>query len=314
MNVVAKRWMLRAKSKNLANVIDEFQQSALSNVSPQTREWYRKRLALLARFLGEERSIRDIKEADLVKWSRSLEDQTLAIDTRHGYLRAARRLFYWSHERRIIAQNPAKDIQLPGLPRQGRKGISDNHLRDILLAAQSDLRDYALLLFLASTGARRGGVANLKLSDLNLDKPEPLCRQAQVFEKGRKERTVVMDRETYDALLAWLRKRNSRSDYVFISRRGTPLTADGVSEVVERYKRVLKIDGKCSPHQWRHRWFRVLISNGMPLSQAAQLGGHESVGLTYQFYGQFAMSELQTAYDKSCDRLTQRESAQEPQT
>jgi hypothetical protein len=36
----------------------------------------------------------------------------------------------------------------------------------------------------------------------------------------------------------------------------------------------------------------------MPLTQAAQIGGHESVQLTYQYYGQFASSELQEAYDK----------------
>lgn len=69
-------------------------------------------------------------------------------------------------------------------------------------------------------------------------------------------------------------------------------------QCIERDKARLGIRGRCSPHMWRHRWFRRMLSNRMPLTQAAQLGGHENVELTYQYYGQFAVDELQDAYDR----------------
>jgi integrase/recombinase XerD len=188
---------------------------------------------------------------------------------------------------------------LPKLPRHGRSGIKDEHAVMILEAARErSVRDYAMLLVFATTSARRGGVARLKLSHLHTDEPEPFCRQIQVIEKGGQERTVMMDDLTLDALRAWLAVRPSESEFVFVTRTGQPLKVDSVSSVLGRYKKRLGIVGRCSPHQWRHRWFRRLLANRMPLVQAAQLGGHKSVTVTYEFYGQFAMGELQEAYDK----------------
>jgi len=160
------------------------------------------------------------------------------------------------------------------------------------------VRDYAMLLVFQSTSARRGGVSDIKLSDLNLDQPEPDCRKIQVVEKGQKERTVMMDKETYNALIEWLKIRPQGSEYVFVSDKGEKLKPNSISEVIRRYKERLGIKGPCSPHQWRHRWFRRILSNGMPLGQAAQLGGHETTTVTHQFYGQYAIKELIESYDK----------------
>ena len=108
----------------------------------------------------------------------------------------------------------------------------------------------------------------------------------------------MMDYDTFYALRDWLAVRPRGSDYVFVTNKGTPLKSASISEVIDRYKHRLGITGHCSPHQWRHRWFRRILTNKMPITQAAQLGGHDTIAVTYQFYGQFAMNELQQAYDK----------------
>jgi site-specific recombinase XerD len=281
------------------NAILSFQRLALSGKSPATKQWYAARLSLLARALGETRPLADVLEVDLFKWRERLESQNLAPDTLHGYIRAARRLFRWLLKRGIVEVDLVQDLHLPRLPRRGKRGISDEHALLILEEAKRwSVRDYAMLLFFASTSARRGGVAELRLSDLRLDLPEPLCRQVTVYEKGCKERVVVMDDETLSALRAWMVVRPGGSEFVFVSEKGERLKVNSVSEVIDRYKQRLGIVGKCSPHQWRHRWFRRILSNRMPLTQAAQLGGHETVQLTFQYYGQYAMEDLQSAYDK----------------
>ena len=109
---------------------------------------------------------------------------------------------------------------------------------------------------------------------------------------------MILSDETITALKSWLNVRVSKSDFVFVSADGSPLDVNSISEIIDRYKKRLKICAPCSPHQWRHRWFRRMISAGMPLAQAAQLGGHESTNVTFQFYGQFAIDELQNAYDR----------------
>lgn len=291
--------LLNVQQVTLTDAIESFVRLALSGKADQTKLWYRARLKLLAQFLGEKRPLSNILEIDLIQLREHWEASRLAPDTLHGYLRATRRLFRWLFKRGIISMDITTELHLPRIPRRGRKGISDVHALAILREAQShSKRDYAMLLFFASTSARRGGVASLRLSDLNLDADPPANRQARVIEKGQKERTVIMCAKTLAALRAWLAVRPSGSEFVFVSNQGKPLHANSISEIIDRYKKRLGIVGQCSPHQWRHRWFRILISDRMPLTQAAQLGGHESVKVTYDFYSQFAMDELQEAYDK----------------
>lgn len=280
------------------HAITSFQKIALQGKSPETRKWYESRLRLIAQVLGETRPLVDILEVDLINLREHWEKKNLSPHTLHGYIRALRKLFKWLHRRGMITMDLAAEIPLPRPPRGGRKGISDHHAALILEEARKhSLRDYAMLLFFASSNARRGGVSNLRLADLALDMPEPLRRRVRVLEKGNKERTVIIDNATAAAIEAWLHMRPRGSGYVFTKADGQKLSPNAISEVIDRYKHKLGITGRCSPHQWRHRWFRHMISNGMPLSQAAQLGGHESVNVTFQFYGQFAIDELQAAYD-----------------
>lgn len=299
MNSIQTKVTVEIHHITVMNAIQSFMRIALAGKSPHTKKWYSFRLDLLARHLDETRPLIDVLEVDLLQYREGLEKKNLSPDTLHGYIRALRRLFKWLHRRGIITVNIAEDIHLPKLPKRGRKGISDKHAMMILDAArQHSKRDFAMLLFFASTSARRGGVSSLKLSHLNLDAPEPECRRVQVIEKGNKERSVFMDKETHQALIDYLEVRPGNSDFVFVTPKGKPLKPSAISEVLDRYKARLKISGPCSPHQWRHRWFRRLLQNKMPPTQVAQIGGHSSVQITYQFYGQFASDELQEAFDR----------------
>jgi len=299
MNTKTVDTIIDIQEVGLMHAIVTFKRFALQGLSPETKRWYNCRLSLIAKYLGETRLLSSILTIDLIQLREKWEKQSLSPDTLHGYIRALRRLFRWLFKRNMISADLVQDIPLPKLPKRGRRGISDKNASLILEEAKRwSVRDYAMLLVFTSTSARRGGVADLKLSDLHCQEPEPRCRQLEVIEKGGKERTVMMDNETLTALRAWLVIRPPGSECVFVSDRGKKLNANSVSEVIDRYKMRLGLTGPCSPHQWRHRWFRHILSNGMPLTQAAQLGGHSSTTVTYQFYGQFAVDELRQAYDK----------------
>jgi integrase/recombinase XerD len=157
------------------------------------------------------------------------------------------------------------------------------------------------LMFMESTGARRGGVASLTLSDLALDEAEPLCRRAVVHEKGCRSRTVMMSASCLEAMKAWLAVRRSNTEYVFVDPRfeeDNNLTPGAINQIIARYQKRLGIKGRCSPHQWRHRFVRARLIEGMPLSIASQLAGHKSVTVTAMIYGNLLVDELQKSYDK----------------
>lgn len=308
-----------ATEVTLSQAIDAFLRIEMLGKSSETKAWYRRRLEPLARDLGQERVLSGIMEIDLLDWYERLSARDkryvggssrpevqggLSKDTLHGYVRACKRLFKWLHAKGILQADISADLQLPKLPRRGKKGISDAAAREILSASKGNPRDYALLKFIESTGIRRGGAAHLLLSDLDLENSDPRKRRrVTVHEKGDKTRTVVMSQSAMEAMEAWLAVRPCiADDHVFLGQRPgeawRPLSESGISGVIRRYKESLGIPGKASPHQWRHRWCRKRLQDGMGIKQVSQLAGHESIGVTAQFYGEFAMEELQDAYDK----------------
>lgn len=285
----------------LDNAISAFLEVELSDTSRETVSWYRKRLELFCKKVGGDARLVDLLEVDIWNWHAELKGRKLSEFTRHGHIRAVKRLFAWL-EKRNLTPNLAHDLKLPRLPKQGKKGINDSSALAMLRAAATNKRDYAIMLFIESTACRRGGVAALRLDDLDVDAPEPYCRRATVREKGNKERVVMMSPIALHAIRCWLRVRRSKSEFVFTSQESgcedEGLSPDGISEMFDRYKAELGLTGKCSPHQWRHRKLRRLTQRGMPLNLVSQIAGHQSSTVTTDFYGMFAAAELQAAYDR----------------
>lgn len=181
---------------------------------------------------------------------------------------------------------------------QTHRGVTEEAARQF-----SKLAD--LLLFLAASGARRGGVANLCLADLDLD-----VRRAIVREKGDQEGTVYLTDDAVEAMRAWLAVRPACKDpHVFLGKRNgedwKALTADGVSQILERYKTRLKLQGPCSPHQFRHRLGRRLAERGVTLGTIAQIMRHKDPSVTILHYGGLGSREVQRAYDMALREPTQ---------
>lgn len=302
----------------IQGAIDAFIRHEVGDKSEQTKSWYRKRLMWLADELGHDRLTIDVMDVDLLCWYARLHERRtmyggdgtrpavqghLSAFTLHGHVRAIKRFFKWLTGLGLFDADPSARLKLPTLPKQGRRGISDGNVRAILAAAQGNSRDFALLMFLESTGVRRGGIEDLRLSDLNLVATDPrIRRRATVREKGEKSREVAMSPRALAALEAWLAERPEiGDDHVFIgASQGQPLhplKETGISSILVRYKKSLQLSGNCSPHQWRHRWCRRMIQRRMPIAQVSQLAGHADIKTTVAFYGQFDMDELQDSYD-----------------
>jgi integrase/recombinase XerD len=308
----------------IGQAVDAFLRAEKVEWSKQTETWYRRRLTALAEALGSERLLAEIQEVDLIEWrvrlserlqaygvgsTRPAVDKRLSPSTQRGHVRACKRFFRWLNKKAILPLDLAADLNLPKLPRQGKKGISEMNVRAILEAARDNPRDYALLRFMESTGARRAGVASLLLSDLNLDIQDlRLRRRVMVCEKGDKSRLVIMTPRALAALEAWLAERPKVQDeHVFLGREPGeewhPLTPDGISAILQRYKIRLGIVGPVSPHQWRHRFCRKRVQEGLDLGRVSQLAGHEDPTITIKFYGGFNMDDLQDAYDQHVEDL-----------
>jgi len=248
--------------------------------SPATLIWYRGRLSSLVDFLGVTMFVGAVTIQELRQWRASLAGRYSA-HTLHGYVRAARRLFRWLEDEGEIVYSPARRLELPRLPKGQVKGIEHDDLRKMLDAAsEMGARELALCWFFYSTGARRGGVVGLRLSDLHLD-----CGRAYVHEKNNKTRMVPLIPEAVAAMWAWLSVRPASSDdHVFMGKRG-PLSGIGVYKVLERVAIRAGVDGQWNPHSFRHCRARDWLAAGVPLSVVSQGLGHSGLAVTADIYG-----------------------------
>lgn len=295
--------------------IDLFLQSLSGVRSQATIRWYND---LLRRFAAcfADRLIDEITIYDLRSYRSELvekrtrygggsthpeEAEGLSPFTIHASIKAVKRFFSWCHEEELIPSNPASRLEVPPLPRKTRKGINDEDADKMIRTAKAHPRDYAILCFVRDTGCRIGGVTSLKISNLNLNSNVDAERlQAVVYEKGAQDRTVYLTPTALKALEAWMEIRPDwvSHDLAFTTYGGKPLTEKGVYEIFRRIAQQANIRENWSPHEWRHRFAKTLLSNGANLQQVSQMLGHKSITVTSQFYGKLAQNQVQEAYQR----------------
>ncbi|MFH1872917.1 MAG: tyrosine-type recombinase/integrase [Pseudomonadota bacterium] len=116
-------------------------------------------------------------------------------------------------------------------------------------------RDYTLLLFLYNCGARVSEAAGVRWDDFQLAP----SRQVRLRGKGKKERRLLLWRETVDALHR-LRgvARAENHQHVFLNRHGQPLTRDGIAYILDKHASAVARDRptlahkQITPHVMRH--------------------------------------------------------------
>lgn len=302
------------------DALEDFYLSMEGVVSPKTLVWYKHKLGSLMLDIGDY-DLEKVTIHDLRKWRSKLAKQKqkfvnhptkptidgeLSKHTLHMYVRACRRFFKWMEEEDYIDLNPAKKLELPQKPKSYRRGIKETERDLILNQAKGNERDYAMALFLADTACRVGGIAGLKLRDLDL---ENQC--AVVHEKGRggnkKARLVFFNEKTKRALSDWLeiRPMTPNCPYVFggLKKGGRKngwhgLTESGVYQALKRLAKKAGVEEGYNPHNWRHGAARGMIKNGASLSVVSQILGHSSTQITGDIYGILSENELQEDHAK----------------
>jgi integrase/recombinase XerD len=166
--------------------------------------------------------------------------------------------------------------------------LSDEQLEQVLVSLNANasccgLRDRAIVVCLATLGLRPGEVAELRLDDID-------WRAATVEvgqRKNRRSAVLPLPREAGEAIVAYLRGQRPQTDHrqVFVQhigpRRGEPITASAVSEVVAR---VLRRAGVQAPmvgaYVLRHTVASRMVQRGVSLKEVADFLGHRSLDTT----------------------------------
>src|SRR5699024_7502069 len=121
--------------------------------------------------------------------------------------------------------------------------------------------------------------------------------------KGGKDRYVPFGQYCANALKKYfakartpiMEKYHKEHDYVFINHNGDPITAAGITYVLNQVVKQSSLQTTIHPHELRHTFATHLMSNGADLRAVQELLGHSSLSTT-QIYTHVTTENLQENY------------------
>jgi integrase/recombinase XerC len=175
--------------------------------------------------------------------------------------------------------------------------------RTIAEAAENDkpwlaARNAALITLLYGTGLRISEALSLKRGDV------PLGQSLTVLGKGRKERVVPVlaaVREAVDSYTKLCPFDSGKTQALFLSRRGNPMSAREAQALMQNLRGRLGLPRSATPHALRHSFATHLLQNGRDLRAVQELLGHASLSTT-QKYTEVEGSRVLAVYDAAHPR------------
>ena len=239
---------------------------------------------------------------------RGLAPRSLAI-----VLAAWRGLYRWWGEQGAVASNPVDGVRAPKAAKPLPKALSVDHA--VALAehaveggnAALAARDHAIVELLYGCGLRVGELVGLDARAGRdaagwVDAPDAT---AHVLGKGRKRRSVPVGRPALAALQAWLAHRaplaQSDEAALFVSRRGTRLTAGQVRARLKALALQAGLPTHVHPHMLRHSYASHLLQSSGDLRAVQELLGHANIATT-QVYTKLDFQHLAKVYDAAHPR------------
>ncbi len=202
----------------------------------------------------------------------------------------------------LAEHNPFLAIDLPRSGKTLPKALSQTEVLSLLAPPNSATpigkRDNAMLFVLYSTGLRVSELVGLPLAACNLN-----AGFVRVLGKGNKERLIPFGdqaREKIDDYLKTARPlilKNKRSNYLFVTRRGTCMTRLRFWQIIRKTALAVGITKEISPHMIRHSFATHLLSHGADLRSVQMMLGHADIATT-QIYTHIDQDRLKSIHKK----------------
>ncbi len=185
-----------------------------------------------------------------------------------------------------LLENPTALIETPRLARKIPDVLNIQEIEQLIdaidLSAPEGMRNKAMLEVLYGCGLRVSELVGLKVSNLFLD-----VEFIKVEGKGSKERLVPIGSQAIKFLRIYLSEvrihqkiKAGNEDFVFLNRRGAPLTRVMVFIIIRDLATKIGLKKKISPHTFRHSFASHLVEGGADLRAVQDMLGHESITTT----------------------------------
>jgi integrase/recombinase XerD len=298
---------MKALSEADSRILDRFADGLWLNdgLARNTLESYRRDVSQLSVWLAESagKTLLEAQSSDLkshIAWQ--VETRQSKPRTTSRLVSSLKRFYHFAVREGLRGDDPAAGLDSPKLPRSLPKSLSEEEVESILDAPNAGtaqgLRDRAMLETLYASGLRVSELVGLKGQQVSLD-----MNVIRILGKGSKERLTPLGEEA----AAWISRyqREARpqllgarkSDALFVTARGGPMTRQSFWSLVKRYAAIAGIGRDISPHTLRHAFATHLINHGADLRVVQLLLGHADISTT-QIYTHVARERLKALHRK----------------
>ena len=242
---------------------------------------------------------KDIHREDLLRYLAAMDRDGLSPRSRARKISCLRTFFSFLVETRQIGENPAEYIQSPKLPAHLPHYLEPEEVESLLAAVDATTpegkRDNTMLELVYATGLRVSELVGLEIFRVDL---EMGC--VTVMGKGSRERVVPMGIPASRAVMEYmdgpryLLLGQRRSESLFVTRRGTPMTRQAFWKIVKKTARRAGIRKEISPHTLRHSFATHLVQNDADLRAVQIMLGHADISTTeiYTHVAQHRLKQL----------------------
>ena len=272
------------------------------NSSEHTRLNYRLDLQQFFQSVGHQ-DVQRVTPLEIRRFVAHLSAQRAARRTIARKLSCLRSFFRYLCREETLKDNPAAAVPTPRLERRLPHFLDEQQIVRLLdtpsTAKWQGLRDRAMLETLYSTGMRVSELVGLNREDIDEFSGTTIVRG-----KGKKERLCPIGGTALKAIHRYLsqRPKQRRVPYaVFVSQKGTRVTARQVDRLLARYVRLAGLPPSMSPHSLRHSFATHLLDRGADLRSVQELLGHANLATT-QIYTHVTAQRLKKVYDQAHPR------------
>ncbi|MBL8516454.1 MAG: site-specific tyrosine recombinase XerD [Betaproteobacteria bacterium] len=289
-----------------ASLIDRFADSLwLSDgLAKNSIDAYRRDVSQFAKWLAKrDETLPAIQRHTLTAYLAHLvEARAASPRTSARVVSSLKRFYGFLLRENLSAEDPSHDLDTPKLPRSLPKSLSEQEVEALLAApdVRTDLglRDRAMLETLYASGLRVSELVGLKVAQVSLD-----MGVVRILGKGSKERLTPLGQEAIDWITRYQREARThilagkKSDALFVTGRGGPMTRLNFWLIIKRHARSANIRAELSPHTLRHAFATHLINHGADLRVVQLLLGHADITTT-QIYTHVARERLKQIHAK----------------
>ena len=214
---------------------------------------------------------------------------------------ALRSFFKYLTRRQGMKHNPLLDVQLPKQEKPLPVVLTLKQVVEMIelpmkveqekqAPVWAGERDAAILELFYSTGMRLAELVSINVQDIDV-----ISETVRVIGKGRKERICPIGAPAMEAVQRYRVKAGVHEGALFRSKRGTRITTQAISDVVEKYWKHSGLPVHVTPHKFRHSFATHLLNAGADLRSVQTLLGHSSLSTT-QIYTHVSTQRMKEVY------------------